>query len=176
MKCEKCGVNPATVHTMIMVNGKKTEQLLCSQCWAAQNSDTSASDPFTFTDLFKGLLQPQMSTAQASSPQPKLVCPTCSMDFRTFQESGLLGCADCYQVFLPMLEPTLTKIHGKARHEGKTPRRCGSTISIARQIESLRVELTKAVAAEDYESAAILRDKIKALSDEKQQNKGKEEA
>ena len=168
MKCEHCGKNPATVQTKISVNGQVTEQMLCAQCWSEQN--LKFAQPYTLNDLFKGIFE------SVKPHNPALSCPVCKMDLRTFRKTGLLGCPECYEVFAEVLEPNLIKIHGKAHHEGKQPAGHVPGEPAPAQAEipekqpkadpqsELRIQLKAAIEAEDYERAATLRDKIKALS------------
>ena len=54
-------------------------------------------------------------------------------------------------------------IHGNARHSGSAPGKRAEQIAKQKEIDALREEQHKAVEAQDYERAAVLRDKIKAL-------------
>ena len=51
-------------------------------------------------------------------------------------------------------------MHHSTQHTGKVPLRKGGATS---KVLSLRQELDRAVALEEYEQAAVLRDQIKAL-------------
>ncbi len=57
----------------------------------------------------------------------------------------------------------LENIHGETRHSGKVPRRAPRNTQQQTTLIQLRNELKRAVAAEDYESAARLRDQIKGI-------------
>jgi protein arginine kinase activator len=57
----------------------------------------------------------------------------------------------------------LRRIHGKTFHVGKVPKRSGGQIRIKQEIDRLKRELQEAVNAEEYERAAVIRDKIKEL-------------
>lgn len=157
MNCEKCGKNQATIHTKIIMNGVATEKYLCASCWEEEENQMAGS--FSFNDLLKGFMQQPTATQSVS-------CPACHMDLRTFKQGGLLGCAKCYETFAQLLEPTLKKIHGKALHEGKTPQRASSNAQPENEIDALKEKLADAVAKEDYENAAVIRDRIKELTKE----------
>ncbi len=84
-------------------------------------------------------------------------CPDCGLRFMDFRIQGRLGCPNDYQTFRDGLLPLLRRTHGATRHVGKMPSR--------RQAVSprlhLRAELREAVAHEDYERAARLRDQLR---------------
>jgi protein arginine kinase activator len=85
------------------------------------------------------------------------------MTYSEFQKSGRLGCAQCYEAFATPIETTLRRIHGNAEHHGKIPAEAGAGLSKKRKAEELKQKIAKAVAAEDYETAASLHKELKNL-------------
>jgi len=57
-------------------------------------------------------------------------------------------------------------VHGNIRHTGKIPRRTGGTLAVKKEIADLRQVLQQAVAREEYEEAARLRDEIRKLEEQ----------
>jgi len=55
------------------------------------------------------------------------------------------------------------------QHVGKVPKRISSGLRLSVETGRLRRELDKAIAAEKYEEAALLRDQLRALSAGKEQ-------
>jgi protein arginine kinase activator len=97
------------------------------------------------------------------SPADKQACPVCQITFLEFRNSGRLGCPYDYEVFRDELMPLLESIHGETRHSGKVPKRAPRNTQQQTTLIQLRNELKRAVAAEDYEAAARLRDEIKTI-------------
>ena len=64
-----------------------------------------------------------------------------------------------------MLVPLLEKVHGTSSHHGKTPARVQGEIESIRELEQLEDQLGEAVAAEQYERAAELRDCIREMKE-----------
>ena len=95
-----------------------------------------------------------------------LICPSCHMSYQDFTRTGKIGCSDCYKTFALALEPLLRRIHGSSTHIGKIPNRAGGTLSLKQEILNLRKQITKYVEAEEYEQAAVLRDRIKVLENQ----------
>jgi protein arginine kinase activator len=98
--------------------------------------------------------------------EPPRVCDQCGMSYQSFRRGGRLGCSHDYQEFAELLVPLLRRVHGNERHVGKTPKRIGRDLARRRYISQLRSDMKAAVAREDYEQAARLRDEIKEIETE----------
>jgi protein arginine kinase activator len=61
------------------------------------------------------------------------------------------------------LDSVLKTMHKDIRHRGKVPAGIQSTLKGAHRLQSLNRDLQVAIAQEDFESAARLRDEIKAF-------------
>ena len=94
---------------------------------------------------------------------PDLTCPRCKTTYREFRATGRLGCPYDYEAFESALVPLLEKIHHGVRHEGKQPGQAAPPPQIALKLAALREKLRTAVQAEQYETAAELRDQIRTL-------------
>ena len=94
-----------------------------------------------------------------------LRCDKCGSTFNDIVRSGKIGCADCYSTFYDKLLPSLERLHGRTRHEGKIPNGIVEVPDKSEK-EKLQDELKQAVDEQNYEKAAELRDKIKALESE----------
>ena len=155
MKCDKCD-KPATVHITDIIGGKKTEVHLCETCATSMNQGIEIA--FPVPGLLGKLAQSLPVQADAT---PVLRCPDCGMTYEEFRRHGRLGCPNDYQVFRDVLIPILERVHGGSSHTGKVPRRTARTVQEENQLVQMREELRRAIAAEDYEKAARLRDLIK---------------
>jgi len=173
MMCDECKKRPATVHITKIVNGEKTLLHLCEQC-AREKSifDVSFSlegEPFSMQKFLAGFFEPFMREFMEES-RP-LSCDRCGLTFPRFSQIGKFGCSHCYETFKGRLDPMLRRLHGKTYHVGKVPKRRGGRFRIKSEIERLKRELQEAVNAEEYERAAVLRDKIREL-EKKLDNRG----
>jgi protein arginine kinase activator len=166
MRCQKCA-KPATFHiTDILEKGKHQEFHLCDE-HARQHlapAEESAEAP-PISELAKKLIVSTPGSPRESAAD-KQVCPVCQITFLEFRNSGRLGCPIDYEVFRDELMPLLENIHGETRHSGKVPKRAPRNTQQQTTLIQLRNELKRAVVAEDYEVAASLRDKIKAIEQE----------
>jgi protein arginine kinase activator len=152
MKCHYCG-QPATVHLTDIVQKQKRTMYLCEAC--AREHQLVPDGPTPQLNL-QALVQLLLGQPTAADPAG-LTCPTCGLKYAAFRVDGRLGCPDDYDAFRPALEPLLERIHRGGRHQGKAPRAAARRAELAH----LRDLLTAAVAAENYEDAARLRDRIR---------------
>lgn len=167
MQCQICNKNDATIHLTEISSGMRTEMHLCENCAAEQNIMVKSHIPIN--ELLSGLLSVQPTDEEISGPtQEQLVCPNCGFTLAQFRKEGVLGCPYDYEVFESALEPLIEKAHnGKTAHCGKIPSSTPVDTKKHMEILSLKRQLDDAVRSEDYELAAVLRDKIN--QSEKQQ-------
>ena len=147
MLCEKCGKRPATVKYTQIINGRKSSLNICSAC-ASQES---------IFDNFGSLLSFREREG-ADSGQ----CPCCHMTLSEFLRSGRMGCGECYSTFRNHADAMLKKIHGTSKHilEDTKPKK-EEVKEPKSEIELLREKLANAIAEENFEEAASLRDIIR---------------
>ena len=166
MKCEKCP-KPATFHiTDIVEKGKHREFHFCDE-HARQHlapSDEQSEPPMS--ELAKKLIVSGQGPLREPSPADKQVCPICQITFLEFRNSGRLGCPYDYEVFRDELMPLLENIHDHTSHVGKVPKRAPRSSERQNTLIQLRNDLKRAIAAEDYETAARVRDQIRTLEQE----------
>jgi protein arginine kinase activator len=80
-----------------------------------------------------------------------------------FRESGRLGCSNCYEDFRENVEAVLEKVQAKNFHIGKIPERSGGELKMKNEILCLKKKLKDRIKKEEFEEAALLRDKIRVL-------------
>ena len=114
-----------------------------------------------FSDFFDDSFPVYVSKTHKTVPNE--VCPVCHMSLAEFSQTGKLGCPKCYDAFRPYLAQALKNTHGNAEHTGKVSKNADKKIKIKRELELLEQELKKSVENQDFENAAVLRDKINAL-------------
>lgn len=158
MLCSRCQKNEATVFIKQLVNNKLTEAHVCLDCAQAGGLALGPASPVF--DLLAALGGP----AEAKPKRKERACSACGLKLAEFQKTGYLGCPDCYASFAPALGEVLQRIHGTDRHRGKAPP--GAREKRDREeLAGLRKTLEAAIAAEKFEEAARLRDRIRGLED-----------
>lgn len=181
MLCDDCGRREAAVHIVQIGPQGRVEKNLCEKCAAGYGEFMPENQPkrnMSVDDFLKGMFsqsagQEEKQKGRQGEPLV-LTCPNCGMSYADFQQTGKIGCSVCYATFRPQLEPLLRRIHGTSTHSGKIPRRSGGTLELKQEIKRLRAELQEKVAQEEYEEAAKLRDKVRAMEKELSAKEGGE--
>lgn len=174
MMCDECGVRQAQFHLTTISGEEKTERNLCAACMAKYQKQIPGLDFSNLAGIISGFLESAAAKkdgAPESDEYAGLACPECATTYAAFQKSGLLGCAQCYQAFRKPLESLLMRVHGNTQHAGRIPGGEKSDASVRMTIDRLRQELVKAIASEEYEEAARLRDQIRALKQQLEPSK-----
>ncbi len=163
MLCQNCGKYEATTHVKRIVNGESAEAHLCNDCAKALGyNDVFGGFGNTFGDLLGSFFgEPQVSAISSKT----IRCEKCGNTFNDIVNSGKIGCADCYVTFYDKLLPSLQRIHGKTRHEGKNPTIIKAEVTNVNPIEDLEEQLRIAIDEQNFEKAAQLRDKINELKE-----------
>ena len=117
-------------------------------------------------------------------------CPVCGATLDDIARTGKVGCAECYRTYSDELRGTIRRIHGSAEYRGRSPLSARSSSQSAPQnasqsvvtgeeksqdniktdtqngaqsdIAALQSQLDAAI-REEYEQAAQLRDRIRAV-------------
>lgn len=163
MLCDSCKERDAVVHLTQIVESAVTQLHLCEKCAAEKGVETTVATPKHPLGDFLQAVQAQATTG-ASTPADSLRCTFCSLSYRDFKTTGRLGCAHCYGVFEVGLRELLRRVHGNSKHAGRKyePPRL-ETLEKASTLGELRDRLRRAVASEQFELAADIRDRIRVL-------------
>ena len=82
-------------------------------------------------------------------------CPECGLTPAALSKTGRLGCSFCYTHFQSRLGS-----YARRAHTGKIPRSAGAGLQKKRRLAELRERLSAAIAAQEFELCARLRDEI----------------
>jgi len=161
MDCDICKKNEAVVHYAEVINGEIRKLNLCEKC--AKEKGFGLEVSFSLGDMVAGIIK------DSSKDSDKIFakidkCSKCGMLYDEFKKAGRLGCDNCYKVFEKKLIPILDTIHKHTRHKGKVPKAFREKFSRIEKIRELNKKLKEAVENEEFELAAVLRDKIKEIN------------
>ncbi|MGB2630404.1 MAG: UvrB/UvrC motif-containing protein [Candidatus Omnitrophota bacterium] len=164
MKCDICGKADATVHLTEIIDGKVKKLHICGRC--AKDKSEEMQSHFGLTDLLSSLMDFEPSMPESRIKKSASVkCDMCGMTYYDFQKTGRFGCGKCYEAFGKNLADLLKKIHGSDRHVGKVPFKGEKAYRNQEDLERMRKELGELVKKEEFEKAAVLRDRIRDLED-----------
>src|SRR5437762_11765088 len=158
--CDVWKCNDAAGFLTEIIERKMQKVNLCDAC----SKDKGVQDPtgFALADLLLGIGAAE-EIEKGSSTQR---CPVCGFTQMDFKKAGRLGCSTCYTTFTEALTALLKAMHKGTAHVGKVPQRAHRVGELSDRMRDLSESLQKAVAEENYESAASLRDQIKQLENE----------
>jgi protein arginine kinase activator len=166
MNCEKCKNKKATVFYGDDGGGRHALCATCAESIGRLSESLQGPQP---TKSFS----PASALFRADSSEDSLslhvgvkdgdgrLCPACATALSHVSSAGKVGCPECYTAFLDALFPpdSLENASSLCR----MPRKKRNAIEKKRSIASLKQRIKLAVAAEDYELAATIRDEIKKL-------------
>lgn len=156
MKCNFCD-NEATVFYTKVVNGKSTKVCMCESC--AEERGVLDLQHFSLSELMS---ETKNQLAESEEVMVNLdECSNCGFTLSDFRKIGRLGCSHCYEKFAAEIDGVISKMHKGKEHKGKTPKSLIAQIEHDEQIKSLEASLKKAIANEEFEDAARLRDELK---------------
>lgn len=161
MLCQYCGKNPAAVHVKSISDGKLTEFSLCAECARELGCGNLLTG---LGSGFSGVLRELFGNGQEEYEEPR--CGCCGTSFSDIAKSGKVGCAECYRVFNDRLLPLIQQIHGSVVYRGKIPGDDLPQVRPGGQLSVMHQKLREAISSENFEQAAVLRDRIRALEGE----------
>lgn len=184
MLCERCKIREANIQYTEVINGVKTEHNFCAQCAKEMDFGPYSAifdGEFPLAQLLSGLLGGEWPV-QKENRLSQVTCPTCGTSYEEFVKNSCFGCADCYSVFDLLIHDNIKKLQGSDSHKGKRPvyqelsdgsqaqaaavaeeETGAKKNTVEQQIRAWDRKLKEALRMEDYENAALCRDKIRAL-------------
>ncbi len=158
MVCQVCQKKDALFHIPKIINNEIAYIHLCKVCANKNNLHEIANgldDKLNF--LLEGLLASRKDNEKGSSPG--LRCTVCKTTLKDFQKDKILGCSSCYEVFSDYLIK-------KSDNGGAVYTRQQPEVELPKRLGLYKMELKKAVEKEDFEKAAVFRDKINKCENE----------
>ncbi len=165
MICQSCQAREAVVHLTKIVNGQATQIHLCQECAQKVQGFGFSIYPGMVSDFLQalfGMNQIEQPGSTVSNLQQEK-CQGCGMTFAQIQKAGRLGCNSCYDKFESQMELLLRRIHGGGSHVGKVPVRTGKVYRSKKELLELKGRLQELIQKEEFEEAALIRDKIREL-------------
>lgn len=158
MECDICG-KKAKVHLTQLVGGQIKKIALCDDC----AKEKGVTDPTGFA-LAEMLLP---GGKPVSQPVPFAIgarrCEECGFTLDDLKRIRRFGCGTCYTTFREEVTSMLRGMHKGNRHCGKVPAGLMELHERTQRLEELRGRLDVAIASENYEEAAGLRDEIRQI-------------
>lgn len=161
MLCDNCKERDAVVHLTRIEQGAVIQSHLCEKCAAAKGVQTTLSVP---QHPLGDMLQAVQAQAANANTEDAAACAFCGATARDFRATGRLGCPHCYDAMERSLRELLRRLHGSSKHVGiqyDTP--VAHVLEKPDSVHDLRDRLKRAVATEQFELAAELRDRLRVI-------------
>ena len=169
MLCDVCKKNEATIHIKEMHGGETHTANLCAACASEKekNGELSALG-FNLAEMLcnLGKISSSAKPPQEAPAGAATVCPKCGWTIDKVRNfGGRLGCPHCYTTFAPMLAEAIKNVHRGSVHLGKRPQSVpqDGRAALEAELDNRRHELDALVKREEYEEAAVCRDRINQL-------------
>ncbi len=146
MICPRCNKRDVEVTYKEYIEGIITEIGLCLKC---------------ANDLANGIrIIPE---EEIISEDNLIKCQNCGFSLREFKEDFLLGCSECYDVFLPFFKEIFGRLTINTKYSGErlTPDRFMPIVE--EEIKDLTEKLKELIEKEEFKEAIKVRDRIKRL-------------
>lgn len=154
MLCDVCKINEAIMFVRQISKNKITEFHLCKECGLKKGFTTDKKNEFSLENLLSGVVDSDTDK----------VCYVCGTSFRYIKENKKVGCAECYNCFEKEITFILHSMGIKDFYTGSMPHKIKYFKSTLTDRILLQQKLDKAIEEEDYEKAALYRDRLKILN------------
>jgi protein arginine kinase activator len=169
--------------TEVQEDGKTVDLNLCEDCLPAyvghgnnlNHSIKKIEHKKTnkMENMVHELFQFILSGMQKLGVPDKPPCPKCNSSYTEIVKRGKVGCSHCWEHFAEELNQVIKKVQSSTQHAGKIPKNWQQKqfqeqkdqMPIPFKIKILEDMMKKAIAAEEYEKAAKLRDTIKKFTE-----------
>ena len=185
--CEDCGQQSAVCTVAVMMGEKVMHRKLCQACMAKASMAIAAGN---LGQVLGSLMAAARNAAQnrggdapeaanaPSAPAPAVKpdvaqlllpaipgeaesCPQCGLTYEVFRKQRRPACAACCTAFRQSVRRLLSENSKSLQHVGRRPVAGEDAQRQRARLEKLQRQLEEAVAREDYEQAAILRDALR---------------
>ena len=144
MQCSQCKNAPATVQIKIFRDGEFQQVDVCESCSKKIEMDAMGS-------ILPMLMLPFMAGETTKKELTDIMARA-----TTKQVEEGENCEECYEIFRTYLIPMLKAIH-KTYHADRDKRKA----EVEHKEQDIQIRMRRAIIAEDFETAAKLRDELK---------------
>lgn len=158
MKCDICGIKEAILFVR-QVSSKNTVELhLCAECAKERGVSTNNEKiEMSLGNLLSGLLDKQ------NLPVKNKVCEVCGQSLTDILKYKKAGCPECYTTFTAEISDAMQKEGIEGPYTGSMPNQLLHFRSPISDRLILQNKLDDAIAREDYEKAAVYRDRLRVI-------------
>ena len=160
MKCDNCGKDNAVINIRQIIGNDVKDLAFCRKC-AEEKGILGKGNKIELSidQILDGLLV----SGEKEKKEDAASCPSCGMKAKEAGRDGRIGCSECINAFPEEIRGYFKRNDMDYRHKGKLPEGLQTLKTLIIDREKLKTELKKAVESEDYENAAVIRDRINEI-------------
>ena len=148
MLCQRCKKREATISRKENIDKKDFVFYYCEQCYTELCGPLAFSAGESFADILR---DDKKNTAK---------CPVCHTTIEEYQQTGLLGCATCYDVLKQELLPYIRRIQGKDMHVGKVLKEDHNKHDLIKELTALQEKMERALKGKRFIEASLINARI----------------
>lgn len=158
MKCDICKKRDAVIFFQQLTVESRKEIHLCLDCARERGFYADGEKlEFSFAALLSDLLTQKIYAASEKN------CPVCGTALSRVVKDRALGCPECYTYFGAEIRDIQKKQGIAGAWTGTLPERLGKQRSTLGDRILLQLKLEESLTHDDYEKAAIYRDRLRSL-------------
>lgn len=160
MSCSGCGGEDVVIHMSQIVGNQRSDVHLCMKCAVERGIINSQGGiQVSLRHVVNGMLEQQFNKVDSSD----VVCSNCGVTRDDVQKLEKLGCPECLELFSREIREYFENRGIEHIHQGTLPNELSLVKDALFGKQYLKERIRKAVEAEEYEVAAMLRDRIKLM-------------
>ncbi|MCH5149137.1 MAG: UvrB/UvrC motif-containing protein [Spirochaetales bacterium] len=171
MKCDICKKRDAVFHMQEQSAMGVRKISLCVECALTKGLNIRAEDidklfaSFISNIFAEGQTSPVNIASQTAARILILKCPECGRSLEDITKTNEVGCPKCFSYFKNVIDAMLANMNNSINYRGNFPTDLRTKHDYRVEIFNLKKQLKQCVSMEDFDKAAEIRDKIKALQD-----------
>lgn len=163
MLCDICNEREAVI-SYTKIGSEETEVIhLCKECAEKKMKEDSKFKDVMAEKMASFTKQMFESKYPLEESDFEKTCPTCKTSLKDVIDGKSLGCEDCYKEFKEYINGFLLNLNSASIHKGKIPKVGGKEPIVKKEEIQILNKLSVAIALEEYEEAAKLRDELNSL-------------
>ncbi len=169
MKCNICKNDNAIIHIREYTDLGVRRINLCLECALKRGLNTAVNNiDLILADIIKKVLNLPVNNKKGhkvlkGEDTVSMICPSCGTTLYNFSKDLQVGCPICYSIFEKIIDLVIYNNNNSLNYLGKLPEDIKKFNIQKSMLKKLKRKLKESLDLEEYMKAAHIRDKIKEL-------------
>ncbi|MDR2897851.1 MAG: UvrB/UvrC motif-containing protein [Spirochaetaceae bacterium] len=165
MKCDICGTREAVLFIQETTKSSSVELHLCTACAKERGIMTGDEKKQKIEFSLGHILSGMFTNGKEKQPELQQNCPGCGLTLPDIRKKRGAGCPECYTTFKAEILGILRSTGAAPAYTGSLPKKLAHFQSRLTDRMTLQTRLQTAISAENYEMAALYRDRLRILDE-----------